>query len=481
MNYKLIVNILGRVLLIEALLMLAPLSVSLINNEGTYLGYVLPMIGLLVVGLPLSLIKLKDKSIYAKEGFVIVALSWILMSLIGCLPFVINGEIPYFFDALFEMTSGFTTTGASILKNVEVLSASANFWRIFSHFIGGMGVLVFVLAVIPASNTGAMHIFRAEAPGPTATKFVSKLRFTARILYLIYIGLTLILMCMLLIGGMSFYDALLHAFSTAGTGGFSTKSASIMAFDSVYIETVIAVFMFLFGINFNVFYLILIGKFAKAFSGEELRTYFIIIIVAIVAISINLLSVYENFFTALRYSSFQVASIISTTGFVTADFNLWPEFSKLILVALMIMGACGGSTGGGVKVSRLIILSKSSSTDIKRLMNPRAVLTTRFEKETLGQNTISSVRTYILLWLAIVVITTLLLSLDPFGNILGDFTGTLACIGNVGPGLEAVGPASNFAGYTGASKGLLSLVMIAGRLEIFPMLILFNYKTWKRA
>ncbi len=481
MNYKLIVNILGRVLLIEAILMLAPLAVSLINAEGTYLGYVLPMAGLLAVGLPLSLIKLKDKSIYAKEGFVIVALSWILMSLVGCLPFVINGEIPYFFDAFFEMVSGFTTTGATVLGNVEAVSKSANFWRIYSHFIGGMGVLVFVLAVIPASNTGAMHIFRAESPGPTATKFVSKLRFTARILYLIYIGLTVILMLMLLVGGMSFYDALLHAFSTAGTGGFSTKNASIMSFNSVYIEVVIAVFMFIFGINFNVFYLILIGKFTKAFSSEELRTYFIIVLVAIIAISINLLSVYGNFFTALRYSSFQVTSILSTTGFTTADFNLWPEFSKLILIALMILGACGGSTGGGIKVSRLIILSKSSTTDIKKLMNPRAVLATRFEKEPLGQDTISSVRTYILLWLAIVGIATLLLSLDPFGDILSDFTGTLACIGNVGPGLNAVGPASNFAGYTGVSKALLSLVMIAGRLEIFPILILFNYKTWKKA
>ncbi len=481
MNYKLIVNILGKVLLTEAILMLAPMIVGFIYGENSYLGYLIPILGLIAVSIPLSFVKIKDKSIFAKEGFVIVALSWILMSLVGCLPFVINGEIPYFFDAFFEMASGFTTTGASIIPNVETLSKSTNFWRMFSHFIGGMGVLVFVLALIPSSNAGAMHIFRAESPGPTATKFVSKLRFTARILYLIYVGLTTLLTIMLLCGGMNFYDSLTHAFSTAGTGGFSSRGESIKAFDSLYIEMVITVFMFLFGINFNVYYLILIGKFAKAFSSEELRTYFIIIIVAILSITINLISVYGNFFNALRYSSFQVATIISTTGFSTVDFNLWPEFSKLILVALMIIGACGGSTGGGIKVSRLIILSKSSATDMKKLMNPRVVLATRFEKETLGKDTISSVRTYMLLWLAIVVIMTLLLSLDPFGDIVSDFTGTLACIGNIGPGLSAVGPACNYAGYTGVSKAFLSLVMIAGRLEIFPILILFNYKTWKRA
>ncbi len=481
MNYKLIVNVLGKVLLIEALLMLFPLAVGFIYGENTYMGFILPIIGLFAVGLPLSLIKVKDNKLYAKEGFVIVALSWILMSLIGCLPFVINDEIPYFLDAFFEMASGFTTTGATILPDVSVLTKSANFWRVASHFIGGMGVLVFVLAVLPEGNTGSIHIFRAESPGPTATKFVSKLRFTARILYLIYVGLTAIEVILLLCGGMNFYESLLHAFSTAGTGGFGTRNGSIAAFNSVYIEVVIAVFMFIFGINFNVFYLILIGKFAKAFSGEELRTYFIIVIVAIVAISINLLSVYGDFATALRYSSFQVTSVISTTGFATCDFNLWPDFSKAILLILMIFGACGGSTCGGLKVSRLVILTKSSATEVRRLVNPRAVLTTRFEKEPLSEETINSVRTFMLLWLAIVVVATLLLTLDPFGDILTDFTGTLTCIGNVGPGLNEVGPVGSFAGYTGASKLLLSLVMIAGRLEIVPVLILFNYKTWKKA
>lgn len=481
MNYKLIVNVLGKVLLIEALLMIFPLVVGFIYGENTYLGFILPMAGLLAIGLPLSLIKVKDNKLYAKEGFVIVALSWILMSLTGCLPFVINGDIPCFLDAFFEMTSGFTTTGATVLPDVSVLTKSANFWRVASHFIGGMGVLVFVLAVLPEGNTGSIHIFRAESPGPTATKFVSKLRFTARILYLIYVGLTAIEVVFLLCGGMNFYESLLHAFSTAGTGGFGTRNGSVAAFNSVYIEVVITVFMFIFGINFNVFYLILIGKFAKAFSGEELKTYFIIVLVAIIAISINLISVYGNFATALRYSSFQVTSVISTTGFATCDFNLWPDFSKAILLILMIFGACGGSTCGGLKVSRLVILTKSSATDVRRLMNPRAVLTTRFEKEPLSEETINSVRTFMLLWLAIVIVSTLLLTLDPFGDIMTDFTGTLTCIGNVGPGLNEVGPMGSFAGYTGASKLLLSLVMIAGRLEIIPLLILFNYKTWKKA
>lgn len=480
MNFKLVINVLAKTFLIEAVLMFAPLIVGFVYGENTYLGFLVPIAGLTAAGVGLSFIKPESKVIRPKEGFTIVALAWILISVIGTLPFIINGEIPSFIDALFETVSGFTTTGSSVLSDVESLSKSAGFWRIFTHFIGGMGVLVFILAVLPDNSAGTIHIFRAESPGPTAQKFVSKMRFTAGILYLIYIGLTLIEFIMLLCGGMNGYDAILHAFSTAGTGGLSTKNAGIAAFNSTYIEMVIAVFMFLFGINFNVFYLIIIGNFAKAFCSEELRTYFCIVVVATIAVAISLLGTAQNFADAIRLSFFQITSIGSTTGFTTADFNLWPDFAKVVIVILSMIGACGGSTCGGIKIARLIILTKSSATDLKKVLSPRTVATAKFEGEQLDAFTVNSVRSYFILWFAIVILSTLILSLDPFGDLLSDFTGTIACIGNVGPGLGAVGPASNYSAYAWYSKLTLSVVMIAGRLEIFPIIMLFNYKTWKR-
>ena len=482
MNHRLVANVLGKVMLIEALLMIFPLFVGIYYRENTYLNYLLPMAGLTAAGTALSLIKIKDRSIYAKEGFVIVALAWIIMSLVGATCFVIGGEIPNYIDAFFETVSGFTTTGASILNNVETLSKSGMFWRLFTHWIGGMGVLVFVLAVIPASGSGAMHIFKAESPGPSSSKLVGKIRNTAQILYGIYVIMTLIETILLCAGGLNLYESLLNSFSTAGTGGFGTHNGSIAYYNSVYVEMVIAVFMFLFGVNFNVYYLFIIGNFSKAFRNREFLTYFAIVVVSTLIIAINILGMCADFSAALRYSFFQVTSISSTTGFATADFNTWPALSKGILLVLIVVGACGGSTGGGMKVSRVIVLCKSGAADIKRMINPRAVITVKNEGSALTSETEQNVRSYFILYMLFVVAVTLLVSLDAYsgGDILSNFSATLACIGNVGPGLNLVGPASSYAGYNWFSKLSLSFAMLAGRLELFPIIILFTPRTWRK-
>ncbi|MBQ7340269.1 MAG: TrkH family potassium uptake protein [Clostridia bacterium] len=484
MNKRIVINLVGKAMVLEGIFMLLPMLVGVIYKENTYLSFLLPTTALLLIGIPLSMIKSKDRQFYTKEGLVTVSLVWIVMSLFGALPFVIDGVIPNYIDALFETVSGFTTTGASIMQNVEIMSKSHMFWRVFTHFIGGMGVIVFVLAVLP-SDTGAMHIFRAEAPGPEATKLVSKIRYTARILYLIYVVLTIVEIILLLFSGMGFYDAVLNSFSTAGTGGFSRYNNSIAHYNSVYVEMVIAVFMFLFGINFNIFYLILIGNFSKAFRSEELRAYFIIVISAVILIALNILSTCENFWQALRYSFFQTTSIISTTGAMSTDFDAWPTFSKVILLFLMVCGGCGGSTGGGLKISRIVMLVKGVFCDVKRIFYPRAIVTPRFEGKPLIKEQENSVKAYFLIWAIILVLSTLLLSLDGFvsgqNGMISCISTTISCIGNVGPGFDLVGPTLNYSGYAPYSKILLSLVMLVGRLEIFPMLILFSPKTWKKA
>ena len=483
MNIKMVFSILGRTLLIEAGLLLLPLLVGIIYGENTWASFLIPIGGLIAVGLPLALLKLKDRSIHVKEGFVTVAFVWILMSLFGALPFVISGAIPSYIDALFETVSGFTTTGASIMNGVDTvaidaLSRSLQFWRLFTHWIGGMGVLVFVLAILPGYNSGIMHVFRAESPGPSVGKLVSKLTRTARILYGIYIIMTVIEAVMLICGGMSVYEGVVHSFSTAGTGGFGIKGDSITSY-SVYIQMVIAVFMFLFGINFNLYYLILIGNFKKAIKSEEFIVYLIIVVGSTLAIALNILSLCADFGDAVRLSFFQVTSISSSTGFATADFDGWPALSKSILVALMIIGACGGSTGGGIKVSRAIILVKSGFSDIRRMLHPRSVVSTKVEGEVLSKETERNVHTYFILWVAIVIVCTILLSIE--GNdVLTNFTATLACIGNIGPGLNKVGPSLNFGFYSPYCKLLLSFVMLVGRLEIFPMILMFAPRTWKR-
>ncbi len=482
MNYKAVLGIIGKCMMILSGFMLIPMVIGFIYKENTYLSFLVPIVSLFVIGFPLTKIRGVEKSIYAKEGFLSVALVWIVMSIFGALPFVIDGSIPNYIDALFETVSGFTTTGASIMADVETLSKSLAFWRIFTHFIGGMGVIVFILAILP-NDSGAMHIYRAETPGPYASKLVSKMSHTARILYLIYVGLTLIMVLLLSFSGMGIYDAFSCAVSTAGTGGFGLYNNSIAHYDCVYVEMVVAVFMFLFGVNFNVFYLILIGKVSKALLSEELKAYVIMVFVSTLLIAINILSICTSFGQAVRYSFFQVNSITSTTGFYSIDFDKWPAFSKAIIGFLMICGACGGSTGGGLKVSRLCVLVKSIFSEIKRVFNPRAVVCTKFEGKPLTKQSENSVKAYFIIWVIIVVLTTLLLCLDPFAStdLLSNFSASLTCISNVGPGFNLVGPTCSFAGYSAFSKILLSLVMLIGRLEIFPILILFSVRTWKRA
>ena len=491
MNYKMVFSVLGKTMLIEAALLIAPILVGFYYGEQAanayfYLAYLIPIAGLTVIGVPLSCIRSKDKNIYAKEGFLIVAFSWLILSLVGAVPFVVSGEIPSYIDALFETASGFTTTGASIIDKPDVtgllLSRSAMFWRVLTHFIGGMGVLVFVLALIPSGNSGIMHIFRAESPGPDSSKIVGRIKSTARILYGIYVALAATETILLIIGGMDVYDAMLNSFSTAGTGGFGLYNGSIAAYGNSYYEIVIAVFMFLFGINFNLYYLILTGNILKAIKSEEFIVYICIIVGATITISLNILSLCANFGEALRLSFFQVASISSTTGFTTADFNAWPTLAKAILLMITVVGASGGSTGGGMKVARLCILFKSAVARVKRLINPRSVVSVKFEGKPLEKDVESNVITYFILYIGIVFFVTLLLSFDGFaaGDPFTHLSATLACISNVGPGFNMVGPTCSFAGYSAFSKLLLSMVMIAGRLEIFPIIILFSTHTWKR-
>ena len=487
MNYKVVFSILGKALLIEAGLMLVPLLVGTIYQENNYLAFLIPILSLLFIGIPLSRLKSKDNTLYAKEGFVIVALSWILLSLFGAIPFVINGVIPNYIDAVFETVSGFTTTGATILngEQIENMNKGLLFWRQFTHWIGGMGILVFVLAILPANNAGVMHVFRSEAPGPSVDKLSTKLRFTARILYGIYIVLTLIQVVFLFCGGLSLLDSFLMSFSTAGTGGFGVLGDSAMSYSS-YIQIVLSVFMFLFALNFNVYYLLLIGSVSKAFAMEEVRTFFIVVLIAVVAVALNLFTamsnIYTNFGDALKHSFFQVTSISSTTGLVSADFNTWPSLSKGILLVLTIIGTCGGSTGGGIKMSRMIILCKSSTADFKKLIHPRAVIYSKLDGAPVSVETERNVRTFFIVWVMIVIVSTLLLSIDPHlqNDVFSGFSATLACIGNVGPGFNVVGPMFNYMGFSYFSKIILSFVMLIGRLEIFPILILFIPRTWRK-
>ena len=487
MNYKLVLNTLGKVMLIGVIILMLPLFVSIIYGENQETSFLVPIVILLGMSIPCLMVKPKDKLMFAKEGFVIVALCWILLSLVGAIPYLISGAIPNYIDALFESTSGLTTTGASILSSSQIdqiylSQKSIMFWRLFSHFIGGMGVLVFLLALFPSESQGIIHLYRAESPGPDSSKLVSKIKRTARILYGIYLSLTLLLVILLLFSGMGLYDSLLNAFSVAGTGGFALHGSGLGYYNSVYVEMVMAVFMVLFGINFNVYYLILIGCISKAIKSEELRTYFIIILISTFVIAINILSSCASFLEALRYSFFQTSSIISTTGLTNVDFGNWPSLSKAILLFLTMLGACGGSTGGGLKVSRLIILFKSGTKDFKKMVHPRAVLITKLEGSPVSKEVERKVRSFFLLWILLLILSTILLSMDGYsnGDIFTDFSASLTCIGNVGPGLNKVGPMYNFGGYGMFSKTVLSFVMIAGRLEIFPLLILFNPRTWRK-
>ena len=477
MNRRMVLYTVGTVIKIEAVLMLLPTVCALIYKESCVKALLISVAVSLAAGFALTLISRPgNKVIYSREGFITVALAWLALSFFGALPFYISGEIPRFIDAFFETVSGFTTTGASILPDVEAMSKGLLFWRSFTHWVGGMGVLVFIMAIIPALSDRNIHLLRAEVPGPIVGKLVPRMRQTTRILYIIYIALTLVEIFLLLIGDMPLFEALIHAFGTAGTGGFGAKADSIASY-SPYLQWVITVFMLLFGINFNVFYLIILGKFRSAFKSTELWAYLGIVAVSTAVITVNILPMTESLSVSLRDAAFQVSSIITTTGYATADFDKWPELSKTILLALMFIGACAGSTGGGIKVSRIVILAKSVKREIKKLLHPRSVSVLRFEGKKLEEQTVSSVSSYLAVYVFFFAGILLLLSFEN-QSLETNFSAAAACFNNIGPGFAAVGPTQNFDIYSPFSKFILSLAMLFGRLEIYPLFIAFSPSTW---
>lgn len=478
MNYRFVFKTLGKLLLIEAFLLLFPLGIAIYNNEKT-LPFIITILLLIIFGSLLSLIKSKRKDYFAKEGLLITTLSWVLLSIFGAIPFVLDGAIPNYIDALFETVSGFTTTGSSILTDVETLSKGLLFWRSFTHFIGGMGILVFAIAIIPMSNDNSMHMIKAEVPGPFPGKLLPRMSDTAKWLYGIYIFLTIIEIILLCIGGMPLFDSILTSFGTAGTGGFGIKNTSIAYYNSAYIEYVVGIFMLIFGINFNVFFFIIMRKFKLAFSNEEMKSYLIIVLTSTILIALNILSMCTNIAEAFRLSFFQVSTVITTTGYSTTDFNLWPTFSKMILFILMFFGACGGSTGGGIKISRIVILFKRLYYDIVALIHPRAIKTIKFEKKKLNDKTVNAIGYYILLYITIIAIITLLVSIDNF-DFETTLTSVVSCISNIGPGLGLVGPMGNFSIFSNISKLLLTLAMLLGRLELYPLLLFLSPTFYKK-
>ena len=472
--------LLGVLMLIEAVLMLLPSAVALIYGEST-LPFLLAMAIMAAVFAPLVIFKPKNKKIYAKDGFVVVAAAWILMSVFGSLPFVFSGAIPSFIDALFETASGLTTTGASILTEIESLPRGILFWRSFTHWVGGMGVLVFMMAILPSSAGGQnIHLMRAEVPGPTKGKLVPKMRQTAIILYGIYFALTVLEFISLLICKMPVYDAAVNSFATAGTGGFSVLNSSIGGYNNPAVEWVIAVFMFLFGVNFNLYFFILIGRVREFLRSEEFRTYLIICFASVAVIAANTFSIAERFGDCIRNAVFQVTSIVSTSGFSTLNYDAeWPEFSKMILILLTLTGACAGSTAGGLKLSRVIIVVKGMFCHIRQIVRPHSVNVVRIDGEAVPDSTVRSATGYISIYFVIIALVALLVSVDGF-DFTTNLTAALTCINNVGPGLGAIGPEGNFAGFSVFSKLILSLAMLAGRLEIIPLFIFLSPVAWKK-
>lgn len=478
MNRRMILYFLGQICKILAILLLPPALVSVIYREEAVYSFLIAAVAAAAIGFLLTIKRPSETRIYAKEGFVTTALAWITVSAIGALPFFISGEIPGYIDCFFETVSGFSTTGASILNNPEELSRGLIFWRSFTHWIGGMGVLVFVMAIIPLTGR-SMHIMRAEAPGPMVGKLVPKLKDTAKILYGIYIALTVLEVLLLILGGMSVFDSVIHAFGTAGTGGFSNKSLSIAAFESSYIQVVITVFMALFGINFNIYFFLLMRNFRSALKNEELRWYLGIIAAAIILIAVNIMPQYGNAGDAVKDAAFQVVSTMTTTGYVTADYSKWPEFSQTILILLMFCGASAGSTGGGIKVSRLLLYAKMSLRELRRMLHPKSVSTVNLDGKPVGESSLTDIGTYFAFYLIIAIITVIVLSLDKF-DFKTNFTAMVSCLNNIGPFLGREGPFGNFSEFSAVSKLLLSIDMLFGRLELFPMLMIFNPQIWKK-
>ncbi len=490
MNYKMIVKIIGKIMILMALLMMLPLLVSVIYQEDLRhkLAFLIPIVVLLGVGYLLSFKKLKNNKYGVKEGVIIVSLTWVLMALVGSLPFIISGDLPNFFDAFFEISSGFTTTGATVVDlNTTILSNSIHFWRSFSHWIGGMGVLVFILAIIPESNDGSsMHILRAESPGPQVGKLVSKMKATSRILYLIYLLLTILEIILLTIGpdkDMTFFKSIIYSMGTAGTGGFS-YDATCLEFYTPYTQYVVAIFMIIFSINFSMYYLILIGNVKDVLKNDEVKAFIGVVFASVVLIMINLLTTINNasttlgFEEAFRLSLFQVSSIISTTGYSTIDFTYWPTFSKTILIILMVLGGCAGSTAGGLKISRFVMLTKSFFRKIKFSISPRKIETVKMNGKSVEEATINDVQNYFMIYIAVLVLCALLISFDGF-DLETNFTASLSCLSNVGPRF-GVAPFGSFDIFSNFSKFLLSIEMIAGRLELLPILALFSKNLWSR-
>ena len=472
MNRSIICYILGYILKIEAILLFLPCAVGVIYLEKQAYAYILVAVLCGVCGVLLSLRKPRSNVFYLKEGCAATALSWIFLSLFGCLPFIMTGEIPSFTDALFETISGFTTTGASILSDVEALSHCSLFWRSFTHWVGGMGVLVFLLAIIPLGGGSNINLMRAESPGPSVGKLVPKLRSTARILYIIYFALTVLEILLLLAGSMPLFDAVTTSFGTAGTGGFGIRNTSIADY-SRYIQWIVTIFMILFGINFNAYYLILFRKFRKALVMEEVRYYLIIIAASIAVIFFEIWNTTMSAFEALTHSSFQVASIITTTGFSTIDFNNWSQTCKTVLVLLMFIGACAGSTGGGIKVSRFVILVKTVTKELGSYIHPKSIKKIKMDKKPIEHEVVRSVNVYFITFMIVFSASVFLISFEG-KDLITNFTAVAATINNIGPGLELVGPSQNFGGFHIFSKYVLMFDMLAGRLELFPLLILFH-------
>lgn len=477
MNYSVVRYVLGWVMIIEAAFMLMTCLVALIYGESQGLAFLWTLLGASAIGGLMVLKKPSNMTFYVKEGFVAVALSWIILSVVGAVPFVLGGDIPNFTDALFETISGFTTTGASVLNQVETMSRCGLFWRCFTNWIGGMGVLVFLLAIVPMTGGSHMNLMKAESPGPSVGKLVPKVKQTAKILYLMYIVLTILEVVLLLCGNMSLYDALTTSFSTAGTGGFGIYNDSFASV-SPYVQWVVGIFLVLFGVNFGVYFLLIVKRFKLAITHEEMRVYFIIIITAVSIIVVDIKDYFESLSDCIRHAFFQVASIMTTAGFSSADFNLWPDTSKTVLVLLMFIGACAGSTGGGIKVSRIIILVKTMFKEITSYLHPRSVKKIKIEGKALEHETLRATNVFIITYLLIFSASVLLISFEGKG-LETNFTAIAATLNNIGPGLDKVGPMANFGHFTVFSKYILMFDMIAGRLELFPMLLLFCPSVWR--
>lgn len=483
MNYKMIGRFLAQIVAVEAVFLLPALFISLYYGEAAAVrGFLYTLAVMAAVAAVLFAVCRKAGKLFgAKEGLVCVSVSWIVLSLLGCLPFWLSGEIPSFIDAFFEIVSGFTTTGASILPEVESLSKGILYWRSFSHWLGGMGVLVFLLAITPGDGHGGgftMHLLRAESPGPEVGKLVPRMRKTASILYLIYIGLTVLNVGFLLLGKMPVFDAVCTAFGTAGTGGFGVRNDSIAGY-SPYIQNVCTVFMLLFGVNFSCYFLILTGNWKSVLKDEELRLYLGIALGAVLLIAGNIRGLYDSLGETFRHAAFQVSSIMTTTGFATTDFDLWPGFSKCILLMLMIVGACAGSTGGGLKCARVLLLFKSLRRNIRQVLHPRKVQVIRVGEKVVDEQVLDNANAYLAAYVIIIILSTIVISLDGF-SVTTNLSAVLACFNNIGPGLEAVGPTCSYGAFSTVSKLVLILDMLAGRLEIFPILILFSKSTWFR-